>query len=304
MKIIFLGTPKFAATVLDAIMMSRHEVLCAVTQPDTVKGKKNVYSPLKSYCLSKGLTVFDWQNINESGIEVLKNYKADIMVTAAYGQMLSQSVLNINRYGVINVHGSLLPLLRGASPVQSALVLGLEQTGVTIAKTALKMDSGDIIMQAAAKISDTDTADSLFDKLAVLGGDLLVKALNAIEDNTATFTPQDFQLATYCKKIKASDEKIDFSLSSKEVSCLIRGLSSNPGAYTFFNGKRLKIYNCIQIKTEEDLKAGQLLYTKKELIIGCGTGAISVTDLQLSESKRMKTADFLNGIKTRPLFLG
>ncbi|HBT16695.1 MAG TPA: methionyl-tRNA formyltransferase, partial [Firmicutes bacterium] len=304
MKIIFLGTPAFAATVLDAVINSSHEVLCAVTQPDTVKGKKNVYSPLKSYCLKKGLTVYDWKNINKSGIEALKNYNADIMVTAAYGQMLSQSVLDITKHGVINVHGSVLPLFRGASPIQSAIIEGKEETGITIAQTALKMDSGDIIMQATTKIEKTDTADSLFEKLAVLGGDLLVKALNAIEGNFATFIPQNHQQATYCKKIKASDEKIEFSQPAQNVSCFIRGLSSNPGAYTFFNGKRLKIYNCFQTQTEQNLKAGQLFYTKKELIIGCGIGAISVIDLQLSESKRMKTADFLNGLKNRPQFLG
>jgi len=305
MKVIFLGAPLFAVNVLKEILNSNHKVVGVVCQPDK-KGNRNKMTPceVKTFAQQNGLPVFDWAKINdEPNVETLHSLNADVMVTAAYGQMLSQQVLDVTPNGVINVHGSILPKLRGASPIQHAIIDGEKTTGVTIVKSVLKMDAGDILLQEETEISTTDTADDLFSRLSVMGGKLLVKALTQLENNEIQFRPQEEKLVTFCKKIKAEQEIIDWQQNAHDVSCLIRGLSSNPGAYTYLGGKRLKVYNCIQVDAPVDRvgNAGEIIYTKKQMYVFCGDGkTLSLTDVQMAESKRMRIADFLNGLKVRP----
>ena len=304
MKVIFLGAPLFAVNVLKEILNSQHQVVGVVCQPDK-KGNRNKMTPcdVKTFALLNDIPVFDWANINEQqNVNTLKELNADVMVTAAYGQMLSQEVLDITKYGVINVHGSLLPHYRGASPIQSAIIDGQQSTGVTIVKSVLKMDAGPILAKVETPIANNDTADDLFLRLSVMGGKLMVKVLDDLQNDKIEFVPQDEQKVTFCKKIKAEQEKIDWQKDAVKVSCLIRGLSSNPGAYTYLGGKRLKIYNAVIVDNPIDQvkNAGQIVYTKKQMYVFCGDGKVlSLTDLQMAESKRMRTADFLNGLKVR-----
>lgn len=304
MKVIFLGAPLFAVNVLKEILNSQHQVVGVVCQPDK-KGNRNKMTPcdVKAFALLNDIPVFDWANINEQqNVNTLKKLDADVMVTAAYGQMLSQEVLDITKYGVINVHGSLLPHYRGASPIQSAIIDGHKTTGITIVKSVLKMDAGPILAQSQIDIANTDTADDLFLRLSVMGGKLMVKVLDDLQQNAVEYLPQDEQQVTFCKKIKAEKEKISWQDDAFKVSCLIRGLSSNPGAYTYLGGKRLKIYNAIEVDNPIDQvkSAGQIIYTKKQMYVFCGDGKVlSLTDLQMAESKRMRTVDFLNGLKVR-----
>ena len=305
MKVIFLGAPLFAVNVLRELLAGSHQVVGVVCQPDK-KGNRNKMTPcdVKIFAQQNDLPVFDWANINEEqNLRTLASLDADVMVTAAYGQMLSQQVLDLTPHGVINVHGSLLPKLRGASPVQRAIIDGETSTGISIVKTVLKMDAGPVLMQARTEISSTDTADDLFLRLSQMGGKLLCQALTALQEGRAEFTEQDAQQVTFCKKIKAEQELIDWSQSAFAVSCLIRGLSSNPGAYTYLGGKRLKIYNCTlsEPPTTAQGNAGEIVYTKKQMYVYCGDGkTLSITDLQMAESKRMRISDFLNGLKVRP----
>ncbi|MBR5250604.1 MAG: methionyl-tRNA formyltransferase [Clostridia bacterium] len=304
MKVIFLGAPLFAVNVLKEILNSQHQVVGVVCQPDK-KGNRNKMTPcdVKTFALLNDIPVFDWANINEQqNVNTLKELNADVMVTAAYGQMLSQEVLDITKYGVINVHGSLLPHYRGASPIQSAIIDGQQSTGVTIVKSVLKMDAGPILAKVETPIANNDTTDDLFLRLSVMGGKLMVKVLDDLQNDKIEFVPQDEQKVTFCKKIKAEQEKIDWQKDAVKVSCLIRGLSSNPGAYTYLGGKRLKIYNAVIVDNPIDQvkNAGQIVYTKKQMYVFCGDGKVlSLTDLQMAESKRMRTVDFLNGLKVR-----
>lgn len=303
MKIIFLGSPLFSVNVLKQLLSDgNHTVLAAVCQPDK-KGNRNKMTSceVKKFAIDNGIPVFDWENINDH-VEKLKSIGSDVLVTAAYGQMLSQNVLNVAKYGVINVHGSLLPKLRGASPVQRAVMEGWNETGVTIVKSVLKMDAGPYLSQAKVEILPTDTADSVFDKMAVVGGRLLAETLTELEEGRATYTEQDLNEVTFCKKIKAQEEKIDWTQPANVVSARIRGLSSNPSAYTYFGGKRFKVFNCVLADgNQSDKRAGEITYTKKQLLVTCGDGnTLSLTDVQAAEGKRMRAADFLNGLKARP----
>lgn len=304
MKIVFMGTPEFGRIVLERLLDSDNTVLCVVCQPDKLGNRNKLKQcEVKSFALSKDIAVYDWQNVSEDGVETLKTLGADVFVTAAYGQMLSEEILSVAPHGVINVHGSLLPKYRGASPIQRAVMDGLTTTGVTIVKTALKMDAGDIVAQATAEILPSDTADDMFLKLAKLGGDLLVKTLDDIKTGKATFTPQDEKQVTLCKKIKAEEEIIDWSMPADKLSCKIRGLSSVPAAYSVLNGKRFKVYNCRVFSGDigQPLKEGEIHYEKKQMIVGCGNGTLlALTDVQAAEGKRMAICDFLNGLKNRP----
>lgn len=303
MKIVFLGSPLFSVNVLKQILADRNHVVSAVVcQPDK-KGNRNkiVSCDVKKFALANGICVFDWDNVNEH-VDELKKIGADALVTAAYGQMLSQQVLDVAKYGVINVHGSLLPKLRGASPVQRAIMQGWSETGVTIVKSVLKMDAGPYYAQEKIEILPTDTADVVFEKMAMVGGRLLAKTLTDLQDGNAVLTEQDAAQVTFCKKIKAEEEKIDWSCPAAAVSAVIRGLSSNPAAYTYFGGKRIKIFNCIEADGVALTKsAGEIVYEKKRLLVACGDGNfLSLTDVQAADGKRMKTTDFLNGLKSRP----
>ena len=259
MRIVFLGTPIFAVKCLDRLIHSNHEVVAVVTQPDkpSERGNKIEFSEVKKYALANNIPLFQYNKISRDGLIDLRALKPDIMVTAAYGQILSQDVLDIAKFGVINVHASILPKYRGASPIQTAIINGDSETGVTIMKTETGLDTGDIIDIARTPIFENETAGELTDRLADIGSELLLDVLFNIEHGTAKFIPQEHFSATVTAKIKKDDCVINWQKSTKEIKCLILGTNPNPIARTLLGDQVVKIYKAkiaeIEL-TDEDKK--------------------------------------------------
>ncbi len=296
MKIVFLGTPDFAVDSLQAVYDAGHEILAVVTQPDKERNRREVtFSPVKQRALDLGLKVLQFQKIRDEGEEILRRLAPDVMVTCAYGQIISQSILDIPKHGVINVHASLLPLFRGSSPIQWAILTGQERTGVSIMRTALQVDSGDVLLQKSVSIGDNETAGELFDRLAKLGAEALVEGLQLIESGRAVFTPQDHSKATHYPMLSKEDGKIDWNCSAKEIVCKIRGMNPWPSAYCYLGGKIFKIWSA-KI-AEDELEIGEIRIANKTMKIGCGDGAIEALEVQLEGKRRMDTASFLAGYK-------
>lgn len=299
MKIVYLSTPDFGVKPLEAILNSKHEVLAVVTQPDKPVGRKSVVTPcaVKAYAQSKGLKTLSYNKIRVEGVEDLKALNPDIMVTCAYGQILSSEILNIAKYGVINIHASLLPKYRGAAPIQWAIINGDKETGVTIMQTAEGVDTGDIISVAKTAITDTETAGELFDKLSALGAELIVKTLDDIANGSAKKIKQNDGLATHVKMLKKDDGIIDFSKNSIDIVNKIRGLNPWPVAYTFTGGKTLKIYSATPCDKKGKPYEVLSCDLSNGLIIATGDGSIKINELQLEGGKRMSARDFIIGRK-------
>lgn len=304
MKVIFLGTPDFAVNALEAIINSKHKVVGVVTQPDKPVGRSGQlqFSPVKKCAISHEIPVFQYDKISREGLIDLKKLNADVMVTCAYGQMLSKEILEICPKGVFNIHASLLPKYRGASPIQHAILNGDKETGVSIMKTEVSMDSGDLVLVNKVEILPDETAGELFDRLAYLGAKSIVEALDLIEQNKEVYTPQNHDLATFVKQLKKSDGEIDFTKSCFELDCFVRGMNPWPCAFTFLNDKILKIFSVKKADISEDFNefaCGQVITadSKKGLIIKCGDGGIEICQLQLEGSKRMDAKSFLLGRK-------
>lgn len=297
MRVIFLGTPDFAVLPLEAIVKSHHEVIAVVTQPDRPVGRKAIITPcaVKQYANSVSLNVLSYEKISKEGVEDLKALKPDIMVTCAFGQILSSEVLSIAKYGVINIHASLLPKYRGASPIQQSILNGDEETGITVMQTDVGVDTGDIILQNKLQISKEETAGELFDRLSVLGAETILKALDLIESGKASFTKQDESKATHVKMIKKTDALIDFNKTATEIYNLVRGFNPWPIAFTYYQGKTLKVYKC---RVEESCgEAGVVISSSGEVTIGTKKGSITLLEVQLEGSKKMPIKDFLSGHK-------
>ncbi len=296
MKIVFLGTPDFAVDSLQAVYDAGHEILAVVTQPDKERNRREVtFSPVKQRALDLGLKVLQFQKIRDEGEEILRRLAPDVMVTCAYGQIISQSILDIPKHGVINVHASLLPLFRGSSPIQWAILTGQERTGVSIMRTALQVDSGDVLLQKSVSIGDNETAGELFDRLAKLGAEALVEGLQLIDSGQAVFTPQDHSKATHYPMLSKENGKIDWNCSAKEIVCKIRGMNPWPSAYCYLGGKIFKIWSA-KI-AEDELEIGEIRIVNKTMKIGCRDGAIEALEVQLEGKRRMDTASFLAGYK-------
>lgn len=311
MRIVFLGTPEFAIDCLDALVKSKHEVVGVVTQPDkpTERGNKIEFSAVKKYTLSAGIPLYQFPKISRDGVIDLKALSPDIMVTAAYGQILSQEVLSIAPFGVINVHASILPKHRGASPIQSAIIHGDDETGVTIMKTEIGLDTGDIISVVKTPIFDTETFGDLSARLSKLGADLLLETLDKIENGTAEFEKQEHFNATVTGKISKSDAAINWEKSAKEIKCLILGTNPNPVARTILGENIIKIYRAkiadIELSNEDMLvPCGTVLSissSKKGLFVRTGDGAIEILEMQLPGGKILTGKVVLNGRKIKPL---
>ena len=299
MKLVFLGTPDFAVEALKSIYNTDNEILAVITQPDKPVGRKGVITPcaVKVLANSLSLKTLSYDKISKSGVEDLKALNPDIMVTCAYGQILSKEILDIPKYGVINIHASLLPKYRGASPIQWAILNGDKETGVTIMQTELGVDTGDIISQVKTEILPNETAGDLFDRLSKLGAELIVKVLNDYNNGKVQFTKQDDSKAVKVGLIKKEDGKIDFSKSATEIVNLVRGFNPWPVAFTFYESKSLKIFSAEVVNYQGS--AGEVLYADKDngLIIATGDKAIKVNELQLEGSKKMCIKDFLLGRK-------
>jgi methionyl-tRNA formyltransferase len=301
MKIVYMGTPDFAVNTLEAIINAGHEVAMVVTQPDKPKGRsgKLVHTPVKEKALEHGLLVEQPEKVREEEfVEKLKAVAPDVIVVVAFGQILPESILNIPKYGCINVHASLLPAYRGAAPIQWAVIDGLEETGVTTMYMEKGLDTGDIICQSRVKLEKEETGGSLFDRLADEGAKLLLTTLTQLEQGTATRTKQDDSKSSYAKMLTKDMGRLVFSKDAKVLERLIRGLNPWPSAYTSLNGKNLKIFQAEVIEQQDlgDAEIGTIIAVdKKSFTIGCGNGALRVLNLQLEGKKRMDTAAFLLG---------
>ncbi|HPG92536.1 MAG TPA: methionyl-tRNA formyltransferase [Clostridia bacterium] len=296
MKIVFLATPDFAVNALKALH-AKHEIQAVVTQPDKAGNRGKIVSPpIKIIADELGLPIFQFENINSDGVEILQNFKPDLLITAAYGQLLSEKILSIAKHGTLNIHASLLPKYRGASPINSVLINGEKQTGITIMRTVKKLDAGDILLSKVFPIDDDINAGELTEALSKIGAEAIVEAIELIKKGQAIFTPQDENEATFCKKISAQTERIDWTKSANEIHNLVRGLSPTPCAWTMLNGKRLKI-----IKTEVSLIKGEKAMVidcgKQGITIGCGENSVIIKTLQYEGKNVMSAADFINGRK-------
>lgn len=300
MKVIFLGTPEFAVAPLKAIIGSeKHQVVGVVTQPDRPVGRKNIITPppVKVVALEHGIPVFQYEKIRAEGVENLRSIGADIMITCAYGQILSREIIDICKYGIVNIHGSLLPKYRGAAPIQYAIINGEKITGVTFMQTEEGLDTGDIIESFETPIGETETAAELFQRLSALGAEKVNSVLDKIESGRATKTKQSDELATVVKTIKKEDAIIDFTKNSNEVKCLINGMNPWPVAYTSFGGKKLKLFKAKAVDGKG--KPGEVIAADKRLVIACGEGAVEIFTLQEEGGKAMDSASYLNGRKLR-----
>lgn len=293
MKVLFMGTPEFAVESLRALIGSKHSVVGVVAQPDrAVKRGKVETGAVKAFAEANGLPVFQPEKIRLC-VDEIKAFGADIAVTAAYGQILTAAVLDAFPFGVINVHASLLPKYRGASPIQSAIADGESKTGVTIMRTALGLDTGDILSCVETEIKEGETAGELTERLSALGARLLVETLDRFGDITPV--PQDDRLASHCRTITKSEEYLDFSSNAKIVVDKIRSLSPEPCAKTVIGGEIFKIYSAYIADCAVDGEKGEIVCEKDKMYIVCGEGAISVAMIQAPSKRAMSVADFLRG---------
>lgn len=297
MKIIFMGTPDFAAASLEALIDSRHEIQAVVTQPDKPKGRKGELtpSPVKVVAEEKGIKVYQPLKVrDEEFVETLRAYNPDVIVVVAFGQIIPLSILKMPKFGCVNIHGSLLPKYRGAAPIQWAVLDGEKETGITTILMDEGIDTGDILLKKTIKIDTDETSGSLFDKLMALGAETILETLDELENGSLTPIKQGESPTAYAKMLTKAMGLIDFTKSAKELDCFVRGMDPWPSAYTRLSGKTLKLWKVRVV--EGDGKAGSVIGIDKEsFTIACGEGAIEVLEVQLEGKKRMSAGDFLKG---------
>ena len=299
MRVIFLGTPDFALPPLRALCAA-HEVVAVVTQPDKAGNRGSLaVPPVKEFARERGLPVYQFAKIRTDGAEVLRSLMPDVMVTAAYGQILSREIIDIPKHGILNIHASLLPKYRGSSPIQWAIINGETETGVTIMRTEEGLDCGDILLQKKIDIAGGETAESVFDRLSQLGAQAIVEALSLIESGNAEYRKQDATAATYFPMLKKADGKIDWSDSAKNIRNKVRGMSSWPVAFAVFGGKTVKIHSAEISDTGAGGNVGEVVGSNKEILVKCGAGALSLCVLQAEGKRKMSAADFLNGTRIK-----
>lgn len=299
MRIIFMGTPDFAVGTLEALVNAGHEVVLAVTQPDKPQGRKQILiaPPVKQTAEKLGIPVYQPKRVREpEALALLRGYEPELIVVAAFGQILPKELLDMPTYGCINVHASLLPKYRGAAPIQWAILNGDAVTGVTIMRMDVGLDTGDMIAKAEVAITPADTGGSLFDRLAETGAKLCVETIPSIVDGTAVYTPQDEQAATKVGQISKKDGLIDFTRSAVAIECQIRGLNPWPSAYTSLAGKTLKIWSAQVSDRQTEAQPGTVVLVEKDRFgVQTGDGVLICTEVQLEGKKRMSAADFLRG---------
>ncbi|HIU00421.1 MAG TPA: methionyl-tRNA formyltransferase [Candidatus Coproplasma excrementavium] len=298
MKIVYAGTPQYAVAPLKALVENGFEVIAVVTQEDRPVGRRARLTPppVKQYAQERGIPVYQFHKIREH-VEELRAIGGDIMFTCAYGQILSRAVLESFALGVWNAHASLLPEFRGASPVQSAILAGKTQTGVTIMKTEEKLDAGDILLVKRCDILPGETAGELAEKLSLLSAEAVCEAAKMIEAGDSNILLQDDSAATYCKKIAKEDARADFSQSAAKVCALINAMSPSPAAYATLAGAQVNFYRAFE-EPEEDGTCGQVVRAdKRGIVIKCGGGCVRITEAQFAGGKRLSAADIVNGRK-------
>ena len=299
MKLVFMGTPAFAACCLQALLETEHQVLAVFTKPDTPKnrGMKMIPSEVKVLAQDHGIPVYQPASFrDDEAYETLKALAPDLIVVVAYGKILPQRVLDIPPLGCINIHGSVLPALRGSAPVQWAVLNDLPETGVTAMYLSAGMDEGDIIDVRTTPIGETETAGMLMDRLAILGADLLRDTLVAIAAGTASRTPQDPASATYAPMLTKELSPIDWTRPARRILAQIRGLNPWPAATAALGGTEFKIWEARAVDSGFDAAPGTpLALTKQGLAVACGDGAVLITKLQAPGGKAMPAADYFRG---------
>lgn len=298
MNIVFMGTPEFGATILDELV-KQHNVVLVVTQPDKmVNRKKEIeFSAVKKKAIELNIPVFQPIKIRQEYQYIIDNYDFDLIVTAAYGQIVGTRLLNYPKYKAINVHGSLLPKYRGGAPIQRSIINGDKETGITIMYMAKEMDSGDILAQESIPILDSDNSDSMFKKLAILGANMINKTIELLINNQITPIPQNVDEVTFAYNLKHEEELVDFNKTNIEVFNLIRGLSSNPGAYFKINNFSIKVYESELSAAKTTLESSVICdVTKDSFSVSCANNTVITFKSIKPEGKGiMSVKDFMNG---------
>ncbi|MDE5964928.1 MAG: methionyl-tRNA formyltransferase [Eubacterium sp.] len=300
MNLVFMGTPDFAVPALEALYKSKHKIVGVFSQPDKPVGRKQLLTPppVKEFALQNGLSVYQPNSLkNDDSYELIKKLNPDIIIVAAYGKILPKDILDIPKYGCVNIHASLLPKYRGAAPIQWAVINGDSETGITIMKMSEGLDTGDMILVDRTEIGENETSAELFDRLADLGAVSLLKALDMLENDTAEFISQDDNISTYAAKITKALSPIDWSKSASEVHNLVRGLQTWPCASTIIDGKEFKIHKTVlSLKTGN--KPGEIVDNKGMLTVCCGDGdCVDVLEIQPQGKKKMDIKSFFAGNK-------
>lgn len=306
LKIVFMGTPDFAVGTLQTLAESAHEVVGVVTQPDKPKGRsgKLQITPVKEMALQYDIPVYQPERVREPEfVQILQGLAPDVIVVVAFGQILSKEILELPQYGCINVHASLLPKLRGAAPIQWSVINGDPESGVTIQQMDEGIDTGDILLVKKYTLDDRETGGSLFDRLAAFGGPMILEVLQQAETGTLHPVKQSHAEHTYAKMLSKDTGRIDFTQTAIQIERLIRGLNPWPSAYTYLDGKLLKLWSAEVISAEQAVAQGipqaepgtVVAVGKQEFMIQTGEGYLAVTEVQLAGKKRMETEAFLRG---------
>lgn len=301
-RIVFMGTPSFAVPILEGLI-DNYEVLLVVCQPDRKKDRKgNVIIPdTKKVAIEHNIPVFQPLNIREE-YQTILDYEPDMIVTCAYGQFIPKVVVDYPKYGCINVHGSLLPKLRGGAPIHWAIINGEKTTGITVMLMDKKMDAGDIISQRSLDIGEDEILDSLYQRMSILGRDLLLDTIPSIIDGTAKYFPQNEDEVTFGLNVRKEEEKIDFSKSVVDIKNLVRGLNSIPGAYCLIDDNRMKVYQVEIVSSNKNGELGEIVDVDNEgMIVKCSEGYIKILDIAISGKKRCMVRDYFNGVKSTSL---
>ena len=306
MRIVFMGTPEFAVPSLEILVKNGMDVVMVVTQPDKPKGRgyKVTYTPVKECAQKHNIPVMQPEKIGSSdAVEQLKQLKPDLFVTCAFGQFLTSEVLGIPRFGTVNVHGSLLPKYRGAAPIQWAIINGEKKTGVTTMLTILKLDAGDILLSKEISIDDDMTAGQLHDKMSIIGAELLLETIQGLEKGIITPIPQNESEATYAPRIVRETGKINWEAQATAIHNLVRGTDPWPGAYSYLNGERMRIWKTKVLDEEKasGKEPGSIIdINKSYFLVQTGKGIIGVYEIQCDNGKRMTVEQYICGHELKP----
>lgn len=301
MKVVYMGTPDFAVYALESILKAGHDVQAVITQPDKAKGRSKalIPTPVKAKAMEYSIPVYQPEKLREeANVALLTDINPDIIVVAAYGQILPESILNIPKYGCINIHASLLPKYRGAAPIEWSIIDGEQVTGVTTMYMEKGLDTGDMIEKVEVAIESDDTGETLHDKLAEAGAKLILTTLEKLEAGTAVRTKQNNEESCYASMLSKDMGNIDFTKSATEIERLIRGLNPWPCAYTKIAGKGVKLFKATVCSVDQGAKPGEIVeVTKKTFTIACGKDGLVIKNLQPEGKKAMDTVSYLNGNK-------
>lgn len=299
-RLIFMGTPQFAVPTLEALIQKGHEVLAVVTQPDRPKGRgrKRVPSPVKELAVMHQIEVLQPQKASDDySCDQIRKMAPDLAIVVAFGQILKKNLLTIPDWGVINIHASLLPKYRGAAPIQWAILNSESKTGLTVMRMDEGLDTGPIILQREVPILQDETAGQLHDRLSLLAGQVIIKALTDMTNSQVKEIPQDDSLASYASKIERRDSLVDWKQPATRISCLMRALDPRPGAYTLLEGKQIKLFSSTVVeKAGLDGVPGRVVrHTKDAIHVDTGQGMIGIREIQYPGKKRLSIPDFLRG---------